>query len=533
MNTGQFLNNESSKIYVGLLLFLLLGFVYISIATSPDLVITNANVDDCTWSGRGDDYVCNFSATVKNQGTSPANYFVVSLQIDANNDKSWDSYLSSRNIVNPLRAGDFINLKWVADLNKGTDLFFFRPGVHLVKICADAYNTVSESNETNNCSSLVFAFGTDGRVTTGSSFQQPTGSSQPVSPSYQTPTGSQTTTGSSSQQPTGSSQPVLPGTETPNGGSSSQLAVLNVNSNLDNVSIEAYTNLWPQVIRDSSSDGKTPYTIKKQNNINVWLGAKTPSGYVIDRWEGCDSVSQDQIFCNVKVNVGQTKTVTVYFFKGSALMVNSNVANVSIEAYTNLWPQVIRDSSSDGKTPYIIKKQNNINIWLGAKTPLGYVIDRWEGCDLVPQDKTFCNVQVNVGQTKKVTVYFHDLASCPSNQEIGPGYGAEQLDQYQQKIVYGLLLYHLQGRKDLADRFFSCVIPCESSWRANAEGRGVNCLAVGLFQLESKSNPTGGRCSEEHRFHPWWCQPKQAVDVYNRRGSAYWECWSCPRVDRY
>jgi hypothetical protein len=111
----------------------------------PDLITKNLSVTNCASQGN----VCTFSGVVENTGSSTAGATSATrLRIDVGNDGSYDVTPATQSTGN-LAAGATETETW-------SNAWTATAGTHRFEICADVNNNVSESNETNNCTTQTF-----------------------------------------------------------------------------------------------------------------------------------------------------------------------------------------------------------------------------------------------------------------------------------------------------------------------------------------------------------------------------------------
>jgi hypothetical protein len=83
----------------------------------------------------------------------------------------------------------------------------------------------------------------------------------------------------------------------------------------------------------SQFSGTTNYSVSSTNPISASLTAPMSfEGYNFERWEGCDSVSNN--VCNVSVNLGEAKTVTAIYTTTITATTNFDLAVTSLDIRT-------------------------------------------------------------------------------------------------------------------------------------------------------------------------------------------------------
>ena len=278
----------------------------------------------------------NFTATVKNTGNVPAgNTSVTRLQIDYDNNgggSSWDeTILPDQNTSNLIaNSTEKETWSWIA----------LRAGTHVVRICADATNTVNEStNEGDNCS-----------------------------PS------------------------ALSSLFTVGGGPPEPRAIVNVQSSgASGVAIA-------RISGPSDIGGTTNYSKSYLNNFSTVIQAPptAPNKAAFLGWTGCSSaVSQN---CSVSANIGDNKTVVANYSAPRGTKPNLEVAGVmSISPSSPSSGQSVTFSatirnSGDGGAPYTLisnlfideGNDGNTNYWeytlsrnTGALEPGEIKLEEW------------------------------------------------------------------------------------------------------------------------------------------------------------
>ena len=216
-------------------------------------------------------------------------------------------------------------------------------GTHSYQICADATNVVNEdANENNNCSSA--------------------------------------------QTFTVVNQEPAP------------VAALNVNSSgASGVTIT-------RISGPSDIGGTTNYSRSYENNISVRLQAPAtaPNNASYSSWTGCDSSSGRN--CDIDVNVGENKTVTVNYSTPTGDAVLDVRTAGTLYATT-----VVSPTGHGGVTDYVYTSSSDIsNAHLVAQLTSGsYEFTNWTGCDsTAPYSPNQCYVSATKGVTKILTANY-------------------------------------------------------------------------------------------------------------------------------
>lgn len=122
-----------------------------TVITKPDLIITNVSLVSAT--GWTDRWEVKLSVTIKNNGSmaAPASVIKAMVQDAGAPSNPWKSFvdLPAIGVINPNQSVTteirFLDKAWIMHKIKTINL----------KLQADARNTVAESNETNNESSII------------------------------------------------------------------------------------------------------------------------------------------------------------------------------------------------------------------------------------------------------------------------------------------------------------------------------------------------------------------------------------------
>lgn len=124
---------------------------------TPDLIVENSLSINPAQPGASSNIT--FSAVVKNQGNGSAGSSSTSLKIDYNNDGSWNLQppTGTTNQATPgLGPSESTNGTLLPRITWTLDWTGKPAGTHKFEVCADVGSAVSESNESNNCTSTTF-----------------------------------------------------------------------------------------------------------------------------------------------------------------------------------------------------------------------------------------------------------------------------------------------------------------------------------------------------------------------------------------
>jgi len=160
-------------------------------------------------------------------------------------------------------------------------------------------------------------------------------------------------------------------------------------------------------------------------NTSIALIANPAQGFMVDNWQGCDSVSTDKLNCQLAMNA--TKAVNITFKEipppSFELKVQSMGSGSVISNPTGI------NCNPDCVENYI----QNTTITLTAKPVQGFTIDKWEGCNV---DKLSCQIsadswqscenidkltcQVTMDKAKQVKATFISQAVCNKPKPAAP-----------------------------------------------------------------------------------------------------------------
>ena len=125
-----------------------LGSASTDTGTAPDYVVEGLTLSPTNPIGNVGQLVA-FQATVRNVGTSAStSSSAIRLRLDVNNDGSFEITPGNQN-VGRLYPGVAEGVTW-------SNAWVAVTGTHKLEVCADVGSEISESNETNNCTSLTF-----------------------------------------------------------------------------------------------------------------------------------------------------------------------------------------------------------------------------------------------------------------------------------------------------------------------------------------------------------------------------------------
>jgi len=124
-----------------------------TVSSGPDLITESLNFSP---SSPAVGNLMTFSGVVRNQGGSSAAASSTRLRIDITNNGTWD-VLPANQATGSLAVSATETETWS---NAWTAVV----GTHLFEICADATSVVSESNESNNCSTQTFTVASAGTL---------------------------------------------------------------------------------------------------------------------------------------------------------------------------------------------------------------------------------------------------------------------------------------------------------------------------------------------------------------------------------